>query len=57
MVFLHITDEGHPVRTGFNFYPFRSGQIGFRFVFRQRVGFYVRFNRKIRRLSILRARG
>jgi len=51
---IHIRDEGGAVRTGFNFYPLASNQLGFVFKLRDFV-LSVRYNKLQRLFKISRS--
>jgi hypothetical protein len=50
---IHTRDEGETIRTGFNFYPLNSNQIGFVFKMRDFV-LFVRYNKLQRFFKIHR---
>jgi len=48
---IHCREEGKPIQTGFNFYPWRSNQFGFVFKLGDFV-LYVRYNKLLKLFKI-----
>jgi len=48
---IHCREEGEPIQTGFNFYPWHSNQFGFVFKLCDFV-LYVRYNKLLKLFKI-----
>jgi len=42
---IHIRDEGELLKTGFNFYPFSSNQVGFKFYIDGKKSWQLRYSK------------
>jgi hypothetical protein len=42
---IHIRDEGEIIKTGFNFYPFKSSHFGFKFYINGKQSWQLRYSK------------